>query len=442
MRREFRLDNFTKVYGECDESTFTIYTHEYGVTKGSVTKTPLTTVTWAQLQAGLTLYIDNDKVYQVTVESNELSTNPTIISLGAPSCCNIEDVGVDADSFCFTFRVKEDDPTIKFNLVPGTVYDCIIYWGDGTNTTVDMTAGNYDNIKHDYPEGLGIKENDLITVAISGILPLFPFSEAKEKTGLITYSDLEVVSINSWGHVEMSNFESMCYNLDSLKSIPAGSIPAPSGAVDVKECFKKTFYGCTGLESLSHCNNLFSEFITVTDFNETFKRCSNMTNLPYDIFSGCTQAHDFHDTFNGCSKLQISKYKEGELYYTDRIYHNGDANYPNSGATPPGTTYRFTDTYMGCSGWQSFPIPYWKFYDTKDGLTYLNKGCYYGLSIPFSVYVKDDTLTPPRNSCTFQDWSIGRYVGGGDKEAQCDLENVKYSASWFNEEGIWDWIVD
>lgn len=430
MTRTFELFNFVHVAGDCEHttSTFTVYTYSYGNERQA-----FTTLTWAELQAGYALTIDDDNIYQVEVELNDNRTQKTGIRFGVPSCCNGDEVPEDA--FCFTFKAAHNNPIVDIFALIGETYEGTIYWGDETtdNISTDLiTTGDYRLATHQYNPALGIKPGDLVTIAMTGSIPRLRLAHMYESDGNHRRTRLQVVSINSWGNVEMYHFEDMCKDVTSLKSLPAGPITAPSVLKDPDTCFSKMFYGCSGLQSMSQCNNLFSEFSGVTSFTSTFEGCFNMENLPFDIFSGCTSAWKFGRTFKGCTKLQISKYNPDELYYTDRIYHHGDTGYPSTATTEH--NFQFNETYSGCSGWQSFPIPYWHFYFTAMPEPIIVKGCYHGLARSFDGYVKNDLSTPPINTCTLNDWRFGRYIGGGGTlEAQCDLDNSPHSNEFFLE---------
>lgn len=387
----------------------------------------LGTVTWGQLVAGYNIEITDDTIIEIKITQNIVSTDPPSKTIKVNTCCASDDESVSEDCFCYTFLADVDDPHIYIGLHDGEAYNATIYWGDGTNSAM-IGSGNVD---HKYN---GINEGTYVTIAICGLCPRLtlvrqekstmvgdsevftgfydggmwraprlPFgvdNTVLAETSPLSCPPLIVKAINQWGNTEMVSFKAFADQCFTLESIPSGPIPHPTGAINEPDtCFLRTFNGCINLKSMSTCNNLFSKFSDVTKFISTFQDCHQMNELPFDIFSGCTSAYVFKNTFQNCYKMKVSK-NVGRTYYEDRIYHNGDANYPSTATT--GEDFRFTDTYLKCDGKNAFPIPYWLFYPTGDQ----HWGCYY--KVIWSNYAKTSTsstaiLADYRNGTTTSD---------------------------------------
>ena len=65
--------------------------------------------------------------------------------------------------------------------------------------------------------------------------------------------------------------------------------------------FYSTFNDCSGLTSIPE--NLFTNNKSVTDFQTTFSRCSGLTSIPENLFSNNTAVTHFSSTFGYCSGL-------------------------------------------------------------------------------------------------------------------------------------------
>ena len=73
-----------------------------------------------------------------------------------------------------------------------------------------------------------------------------------------------------------------------------------SNCTDVTD-FENTFYNCTGLTSIPE--NLFSNNTAVTNFYGTFQYCFGLTSIPENLFSNNTKVINFMSTFSNCNKL-------------------------------------------------------------------------------------------------------------------------------------------
>lgn len=401
MVRTVILSNFTVIGdAECSIDPNEIFTVSGYTYNGDIID--LGTVTWGQLTNNYSIEVTDDALVEIKVTRNIVSTNPQSKTIKVNLCNTSKDDSVGEDCFCFTFIADVDDPHVYIGLFEDDEeYDALVYWGDNENS--EMITGNH-NVNHKYK---GVSAGTAVTVAICGLCTrlklikdpitnggmwvaprlLFGVDDtftADRNIGA-TCPRLRVVAINQWGKTEMRTFQSFADECGTLVSIPGGPIPHPTGAISNPEtCFEKTFSKCGLLSSMSSCNNLFSNFPEVTHYTNTFYKCHNMKELPFDIFYGCTSAYSFHSTFEECYNVQISRYVGG-LYYEDRIYHNGDANYPSSATTIE--HFVFSDLYLKCSGKNAFAVPYWLYYPTDDSLD--RKGCYY--DVLFSNYITTPT---------------------------------------------------
>ena len=90
--------------------------------------------------------------------------------------------------------------------------------------------------------------------------------------------------------------------------------------------------GCIELTSIPE--NLFSNCTDVTDFNWTFSDCYGLTNIPANLFSNNTAVTDFTGTFHSCTKLTS---------IPENLFSNNTA------------VTNFSFAFSGCGGLTSIP---------------------------------------------------------------------------------------
>lgn len=414
MEREFTLSNFTLSSAEytpqVDDSTlFEIYMVSE-TNRGILLPYAPLTVTWGQLRTSYTISIPMD-IYQVVVKGvvdNKEYTKTLPVDMTA--CLERSDIT--ADCFQFTFQAEVDNPTVHLNLVRGTLliprdYAFTIFWDSESisdiGTSINISLNDFDvdpvlhtevyfKLTHQYTMNKGQTK----IISICGSCPMFTLNpvqlndygliEGPATTGgLEWYIDplgafrypLKVIGINNWGQVNMRGFTRFAAGAIDLLYIPQTSIPHPTTGIDIYDprfCFSEMFYGCGQLGSVAKCNQLFSNFPEVTGFERTFEKCYNMEDLPFDIFYGCTSAVNFINCFSECNKTKPSRYVAGKTYFEDRIYHNGEANYPD----PTNEDQLFADTYLKCDGNGCMPVPYWDvFPNHASAILGGLYGCYY-----------------------------------------------------------------
>lgn len=425
MSKEFTLSNFTFDGPECDQTiddstVFEIYEKTYN--SDYTLHTP-STVTWGQLRTSHTIIVADDITrIKISVIINNVEYYKEL-DVDQRVCPAVSREGC----FMFTFEADNNDdnlaPYVSIVLPRGWCsiprsYEFIVYWDAEleNSPTSEVSVDAYSTlppailcpeatseeeiwINHTYS---GLKNGDRKTIAICGICPALTFRSISPATiinNIPGYSDslvpvggifitedapgmgnwtrrpLKIIAINQWGNVGMKAFTRLAAEATDLVSIPFGRIPHP-GMVGIESpayCFYETFKNCSKLELTQNANNLFSNFSEVLGFGRTFEGCSKISDLPFDIFSGCTSAFDFSGCFKNCSNLKPSHYVEGKTYFEDRIYHNGEADYPD----PANVGQVFDSTYLNCNGSKAFPVPYWDvFPNYKEPV--INNKCYNG----------------------------------------------------------------
>ena len=136
--------------------------------------------------------------------------------------------------------------------------------------------------------------------------------------------------------------------------------------------FSYTFTGCKGLTG-SIPSNLFSHNKAVTDFSETFSVCTGLTSIPENLFSNNTAVTSFHNTFAGCTGLTGS--------IPENLFSNNTA------------VTTFSGTFYWCSGLTNIPESLFKYNTAVTDFSYTFTGCTGLTSIPENLFSNNTAVT-------------------------------------------------
>lgn len=102
------------------------------------------------------------------------------------------------------------------------------------------------------------------------------------------------------GNPAVTNFQS-AFSKTSVHSIPADLFSGCDRVTTFRACFS----GCTQLQNVPA--DLFRKsgaMSTATEFYGIFQDCSSLTEIPAGIFDGFAKVSEFSNAFNGCTSLQ------------------------------------------------------------------------------------------------------------------------------------------
>ena len=167
--------------------------------------------------------------------------------------------------------------TFTLPLIDVGVYNCTVYWGDGTNSTI--TAWKDADKAHSY------STPGTYFIRIDGSCPTFYFNNAGDITLL--------KSIVSWGDIGLLRFK--CYGCQNLASLPTDNSSQPLKNIDT---FENCFNTCLALISVP--SGLFSGNTTVTSFASCFQGCQALTTVASGLFDEATAVTTFYACFNNC----------------------------------------------------------------------------------------------------------------------------------------------
>ena len=137
--------------------------------------------------------------------------------------------------------------------------------------------------------------------------------------------------------------------------------------------FSCTFTGCKGLTG-SIPDNLFSSNTNVTNFGDTFTNCSGLTgSIPENLFSNNTAVTSFHNTFAGCTGLTGS--------IPENLFSNNTA------------VTSFSGTFYNCSGLTNIPESLFKYNTAVTDFSYTFTGCTGLTSIPANLFSNNTAVT-------------------------------------------------
>ena len=244
--------------------------------------------------------------------SSEWFNGPQIIEEGATNSFESEDDIVVTVNPCPANGFKVQLPIGNSSLNNG-----MIDWGDGQTTEIkysyEHAPSTYYN--HQY----NVTESTLFNVRISGNVNAFAYEYGADPIGVAT----SLVEVKQWGHTGLHKV--ILNGAKSLKKI----------ASDTRGSFEQVYsfgtegkmagaFSDTGLESLP--DGLFAHS-PATSFDNTFMNCSDLKEIPGQLFANNTQATSFYGTFSFCSSITAIPHE---------LFHNN----PQS--------VSFNQTFQGC----------------------------------------------------------------------------------------------
>lgn len=150
----------------------------------------------------------------------------------------------------FLATVNNSSAGFTLPLVSGSTYDFYVNWGDGSSVD-HITAWNQAQATHSYPT------NGSYQMSITGTMPRWFFNSGGSKD--------KVISIDSWGPMVWTSFDS-------------------------------AFLYCSNLVSIAADGN----FASVTSFAYAFWGCSSLTSFPSVELPACTTCYG---AWANCSAL-------------------------------------------------------------------------------------------------------------------------------------------
>ena len=186
--------------------------------------------------------------------------------------------------FKIAVTVAEGDLTFTLPLYNRGTFNCVVYWGDTTNSTI--TAYDDADRVHTYPS-TGTYE-----IEITGACPAWSFNNGGDR--------LKLTDIVYWG--DSGDFGGFSYlaggffGCSNLASFGTGSL---GDRCTLVTDFSYTFCNCAGLTGTIPS---FAACTLVTDFSYTFLGCSGLTGT-IPSFAACTLVTDFSYTFCNCAGL-------------------------------------------------------------------------------------------------------------------------------------------
>ena len=227
-----------------------------------------------------------------------------------------------------------DDGNVVLPIPKDTNNECIIDWGDGSVTegsndvaNVGMKIANIDTIKlgasytpigytHKYNE-----KNKQFEVEISG--KVLAISNCRSDIDSL-YSKDCLLKVLQWGETGLTSVDLG----DNIK-LTSLSSPTDNSFIDVRS-FR--FSGCTQLKNIPE--DLFKNCDNVLDFFGCFSGCTNITKIPEGLFKDCVKVENFYGTFKECKNIK-------EIPAT--LFENCS------------NVTTFMDCFMGCEGLTEVP---------------------------------------------------------------------------------------
>ena len=212
--------------------------------------------------------------------------------------------------FIFTvnteFTGESNNNQFKLPLVDGGIYNCIIYWGDGTSTPIKATSKDYIEYIHTYDEPR------VYTITIRGQFEGFCFNNGGDCT--------KIIDISQWGtHFKLGTDQGAYFSGCENLNISATNSPNLQGNTNMSYCFES----CSNLDSenlstwdVSNVSNMEGMFFDCVNFNTNINNwdVSNVTNMEV-MFYRCQEfiqplnnwhvgsVNNMQAMFSGCTKF-------------------------------------------------------------------------------------------------------------------------------------------
>lgn len=203
----------------------------------------------------------------------------------------------DSSPFITEWVIPADSLSVTLPLTNGSgeTYNCIVYWGDGTNSTI--TSWDSPNKTHTYVNA------GTYQISIYGTCEGWSFANSGDK--------LKITKVIHWG--SGSNFAGFVrlmqgfYGCTNLISIGTSKIK-PSG--NKLTTFNAAFAECS-LDAVPA--GLLDDCIDVTGIGSMFYNNQNLETIPSGLFRNCTEITNANSTFYECRKLKMI----GDIFYNN-----------------------------------------------------------------------------------------------------------------------------
>ena len=164
------------------------------------------------------------------------------------------------------------------------------------------------------------------------------------------------------------------------------------------------FSGCSQLTNIPE--NLFSHNTAVTDFSSTFSKCIGLTSIPDNLFQYNTAVTYFSNTFQYCSGLtsipeNLFSHNTAVTNFSATFYFcNGLTSIPESLFSNNTAVTAFSNTFNQCSGLTSIPTNLFSNNTAVTNFSFAFNYCSGLTSIPANLFSNNTKVTD--FSYTFQ----------------------------------------
>ena len=338
--------------------------------RGVTTKVPSDAAGW--ISTKVTNNKDDNYSITAVIKRNEsLSVRSATIELysgdGSEFVGTIEYVQAskaedDLTPMVFVVRANLANDYTANIILSGFDYDFYIDWGDGQAQHCQDPYGYSTTYSHAYDTTVPTN----YTVKIHGTLPCLKVMNC-------------VVEVTQWGLTKVKNID-FSYN-QQLTTIPGDQYGSFSelnsmsfqGCTQLKEIPKDlftyckslwgisfTFEGCTSLTEIPE--QLFKGCINANSFQQTFSNCTSLVKIPGNMFEGCTNTQEFINTFDNCTALTEIP-EELFSYSPDAKRFDGVFNGCSALVEIPALLFSncpdatsFHATFQGCSSLTEIPV--------------------------------------------------------------------------------------
>jgi hypothetical protein len=173
-------------------------------------------------------------------------------------------------------------PLVNTRIEGALTYDCIVYWGDNTSSTIK--SFNDANSAHTYAT------SGTFQINIVGTCEGFSFNNVGDKLKITKVVNIGGPPFNGFKYLKAGFYG--CTNLTTLGTNPI----KPSGTGILTDGFYQTFSNCLQLSG----GSLFSDIFRYNPLAKAFNLCfqaTTLTYLPTDIFRYNTAVTSFNGLF-------------------------------------------------------------------------------------------------------------------------------------------------
>lgn len=293
--------NQSSAYFSIDQSKYaipvegaTIVTHITS-TRGLSLSVPSDASEWLQ---STTESLGGDDYRVTTVISENESTERRSASIGLYStdkrmylgtlefvqACPMEE---DISNMVFEVRANFSNDFTAYLPIAG-YYDCYIDWGDGQAEYVIGGEGYWEGYNAGISHKYNVKEPSTFIVRISGTVV------SLDSEGIKAPCISEVIQ---WGKTDLRYISGAFRDNYLLKRVCSD----PYNALGNIDNLDQVFYRCSELEEIPE--DVFKNCVNAYNANETFNGCKSLTSIPEKIFANCRNLNYLHATFRNCSAL-------------------------------------------------------------------------------------------------------------------------------------------